>query len=64
MKTSRSAFKAPPQSSLSFSQRLLLFNSNFKRGLGGLPWWSSGQDSKLPVPGAQVPSLVRELDPI
>ena len=29
----------------------------------GLPWWSSGQDSKLPVQGAQVWSLVRELDP-
>ena len=29
----------------------------------GLPWWSRGQDSELPVQGAQVRSLVRELDP-
>ena len=29
----------------------------------GLFWWSSGQDSALPVRGAQVQSLVRELDP-
>ena len=27
----------------------------------GLPWQSSGQDSKLPVQGTQVRSLVREL---
>ena len=30
---------------------------------GGLPWWSSGLDSKLPVQGAWVRSLVRELHP-
>ena len=29
----------------------------------GFPWWSSGSDSKLPMQGAQVQSLVRELDP-
>ena len=29
----------------------------------GLPWWSSGEDSMLPVQGSQVRSLVRELDP-
>ena len=27
----------------------------------GLPWWSRGSDSVLPVKGAQVQSLVREL---
>ena len=35
----------------------------FKRHQSGLPWWSSGQDSMLPVQGSQVLSLVRELDP-
>ena len=29
----------------------------------GLFWWSSGQDSTLPMQGAWVPSLVGELDP-
>ena len=28
----------------------------------GLPWWSSGWDSTLPKKGAQVQSLVSELD--
>ena len=28
----------------------------------GLPWWSSGWDSMLPMQGAQVQSLVEELD--
>ena len=27
------------------------------------PWWSSGQYSAFPKQGAQVQSLVRELDP-
>ena len=27
----------------------------------GLPWWSGGKDSALPMQGAQVRSLVREL---
>lgn len=27
----------------------------------GLHWWYSGSDSTLPVLGAQIPSLVREL---
>ena len=30
----------------------------------GLPWWFRGKDSSLPMQGAQVQSLVRELDPI
>ena len=29
----------------------------------GLPWLSSGEDSALPMQGAQVRSLVGELDP-
>ena len=29
----------------------------------GHPWWSSPQDSTLPMQGAQVWSPVRELDP-
>ena len=29
----------------------------------GLPWWSSGWDSMLPMKGVWVQSLVRELDP-
>ena len=28
----------------------------------GLPWWSSGWDSELSMQGAQIQSLVRELD--
>ena len=31
--------------------------------LFGLPWWSRGQDSVLPMQGAQVQPPVRELDP-
>ena len=27
----------------------------------GLPWWSSGKDSTLPIQGVQVQSLVRQL---
>ena len=30
---------------------------------GGFPWWVTGSDSMLPMQGAQVQSLVRELDP-
>ena len=29
----------------------------------GLPWWHSDQDPTLPMQGAQVQSMVRELDP-
>ena len=29
----------------------------------GLPWWSSGLDSTLPMQGAQIQFLVRELGP-
>ena len=39
------------------------FSFKFKKFFVGLPWWSSGWDSLLPVQGARVRSLVRELDP-
>ena len=46
---------------------LILFASSRgeirSHGDSGLPWWSSGWDSKLPIQGTQVPSLVTELDP-
>ena len=29
----------------------------------GLPWWSNGEDSVLPIQGARVQLLGRELDP-
>lgn len=29
----------------------------------GLPWWSGGWDSTLPMQGACIPSLVKELNP-
>ena len=34
---------------------------NAKRMTEGLPWWSNGYDSVLPLQGARVLSLVREL---
>ena len=34
-----------------------------KKKREGLPWWSSVQDFTIPMQGAWVPSLVRELDP-
>ena len=37
--------------------------TNKKEQFGGLPWYSSGYKSKLPVQGAWVQSLVGELDP-
>ena len=33
---------------------------NYSRAL---PWWRSGWDSALPMQGARVRSLARELDP-
>ena len=35
----------------------------FKSFVQGLPWWSSGLDSILPIQGVQVQSLVGELNP-
>ena len=29
----------------------------------GRPWWSSGEDSMLPTPGAQVLTLIGNSDP-
>ena len=34
-----------------------------RKGNEGLPWWSSGHDSMVPLQRAWVQSLVRELDP-
>ena len=48
---------------------LISFNSQIRISVAkvnkvqGLPWWSSGQDFMLPMQGAQVQLLVRELDP-
>ena len=40
----------------------LKINRQTKKGnFRGLPWWSSGYVSTLPLPLVQVPSLVREL---
>ena len=33
-----------------------------KESLEGLPWWSSGYDSMFPMQGAQIWSLIKELD--
>jgi len=33
------------------------------RSTQGHSWWLGGKDSVLPMQGAQIPSLVRELDP-
>ena len=42
---------------------VVILDFTIKKQQQGLPWWSSGQDSKLPMQGAQVPFPVRELDP-
>ena len=34
---------------------------SIKKESGGLPWWSSGSDSMLPMPGLWIQSLVGEL---
>ena len=36
---------------------------HLKNSMVGHPWWSSGQDSALPMQGTWVRSLVRKLDP-
>ena len=36
---------------------------NYQKQIQGLTWWHSGEDSVLPMQGAGVLSLVRELDP-
>ena len=40
---------------------MILRKNYFKKVALGLLWWSSGEDSQLPLQGAQVRSLVREL---
>ena len=51
----------------SWFHRNLCFSNLFRLGTNiqstvlGLPWWSSGLDSMLPLQGAWVQSLVREL---
>ena len=35
-------------------EQFLLFDCLFKGGPWGLPWWSSGSDSVLPIQGARV----------
>ena len=42
----------------------LLTNLVILRLMLGLPWWSSGWDSALPMQGAWVRSLDKELDPV
>ena len=41
------------------SHRTGRFNND--KGKKGIPWWSSGKDSRLSLLGAWVQSLVREL---
>ena len=43
--------------------RRLNNNSHIKKVKEGLLWWSSGQDSALPMQGTKVQPLFRELDP-
>ena len=44
-------------------RELLEFFKKFDSSLWRLPWWRRGEDSVLPMQGARVRSLVRELDP-
>ena len=47
---------------MSFNSQIRISGAKVNK-VQGLPWWSSGQDFMLPVQGAQVQFLVRELDP-
>lgn len=40
---------------------MILRKNSFKKVALGLLWWSSGEDSQLPLQGAQVRSLVMEV---
>ena len=40
-----------------------MYSQLLKRITSGLRLWHSGEDSTLPMQGARVQSLVRELDP-
>ena len=46
-----------------YSQKWKGMKKASKQSGEGLPWWSSGYDSVLTVQGAQVQSLLREVDP-
>ena len=46
-----------------FCYRLRSHYNALKSQERGLPWWSGGQDSALPMLRAHIRSLVRELDP-
>ena len=46
-----------------WNRSLAAVSGDKKKAVWGLPWWSSGWDSVLPVQGSWVQSLVRELDP-
>ena len=41
----------------------ILTQTLHKGNLEGIPWWSTGWDSVLPMQGTWVQSLVRELGP-
>ena len=43
--------------------KCLMINSWYYWNMKGLPWWSNGWDSVLPMQKTGVRSLVRELDP-
>ena len=45
-----------------YATRLSLGNSAFKMKKPGVPWWSSGYNSALPLPRAWVQSLVKDWD--
>ena len=55
-----SLYKVQVQEKLIYSKKKILV---IETVVTGTPWWSSGYDSTLPVQGAWVGSLVRELDP-
>ena len=46
-----------------FTERCICWIKKKKKHNVGIPWWSSDWDSELPMQGAWVRSLVRELDP-
>ena len=51
-----------PQSSTQLSKLFVMLSSIYvKTRMRGIPWWSSGQGSTLPLQGAWVRSLVGEL---
>ena len=55
-------YEAREMTPMSFNSHIRISGAKVNK-VQGLPWWSSGQDFMLPVQGAQVQFLVRELDP-